>query len=241
MEESSLLRFVSFFALSLLAPLAPGVAEAQSPPKAIIVVDVPQGEPALDANRLRAAVASELDADAVTSDDPRALRASGTLRVSIDRAAHALMIAYQGHTQPIVRKVDLPGSAQATERAAVLLAGNLARDEAGELAAELRKSKATAQATPSASAAREANPEDEKVIRDLDALGVSLAHEIRAGRSRESAAGLLGGLGVGLWGPGSVWLLSELAAGSRSLKDGPCGLWGAGAPSVIGSAFLQRE
>jgi hypothetical protein len=239
-QETPLLRFVGFLALSLLALLAPCIAKAQSAPKTIIVVDLPRGDPALDANRLRAAVASELDADAVASDDPRASRASGTLRVSIDRAAHALVVAYQGRTEPVVRKVDLPRSTQATERAAVVLAGNLARDEAGELASELRKAKTTATATTTAAPASEAAPpEDQKAIHDLNWLGVVLAHETRASRPREVAADLMLGASLGI-SVASGFCTAWAGASSSSWNNyGVWYLFGAATLTTMGSVLVR--
>jgi hypothetical protein len=230
------LRFHWSFVFGLLSLLAPGVARAQSPPKEIIVVDVPQGEPALDANRLRAAVASELDVDAVLPQDPRAARAKGTLRVSVDRAGHALVISYQGHTEPLVRRVDLPSSTQATERTAVLLAGNLARDEAGELATELRKSKTTPQAAPPP--APEAAPvEDQKAIHDLNWLGVVLAHETRASLPREIAADTMLGATLGMVAASSYWTFGG-AANSGWYNAGYWHLYGAGTVLAMSSLLV---
>jgi hypothetical protein len=238
MKESPLLRFHRWFALSLLALLVPDIALAQSSPKEIVVVDLPQGEPALDANRLRAAIASELDAEAVRADDPRASRAGGTLRVSIDRVAHALVVAYQGHTDPVVRKVDLPGTTQATERAAVLLAGNLARDEAGELATELRRSRTTPQAAPRP--APEAAPaEDQKAIHDLNWLGVVLARETRASLPREVTSDLMLGATLGMYVASSFSAGWVGAASSSWNNEGAWYLFGAATLTAMGSALVR--
>ncbi|MGO9834419.1 MAG: hypothetical protein ACLP1X_09405 [Polyangiaceae bacterium] len=130
--------------LALALPLAlaaPARAEAPAIAKTIVVVAVDRGATEVDAAKLRGAIGEELEATAVAPDDARASQAHGTITVSIDRVAHALIVSYGEGGKPITRAIDLPGDTAATARAAVLLAGNLARDEAGELAAALRRAK----------------------------------------------------------------------------------------------------
>jgi hypothetical protein len=145
-------RFFLPFAFAVATMLAPTSARAQKPPApmvaVIVVVDVPSDDGGIDPARLRAAVGAELGAEAVAPTDPRATQASGTVRVSVDRATRTRVVEYRGDAEPITRRVELPEDADATERAAVLLAGNLARDEASELAAALRKPKEAAPTTP---------------------------------------------------------------------------------------------
>ena len=132
---------------------------------------------------------------------------------------------------PIVRRIDRPGDADATLRAAVLLAGNLARDEASELAKMLRKKGPAAEA-PAASAAdpeleSDADfPRDPESERDLERMGRTLAWY--TGHKRElretfawttvgvGAAMLVGGFVVGLtqkWNEGSVWVGAGFGVG----------------------------
>ena len=173
-----------FFRLILAACLSfsfvavPGRASAQSPARPVLVVSVAPGVSELDPASLRAAIGAELGDDAVSPDDPRAVDAVGTLEVSVDRAARALVVAYRGATEPITRTVDLPPERAAAERAAVLLAGNLARDEGDELAASLRKPKEREKEEAAAAA--------EEDQRALDRLGEALAEYDRERRPRET-------------------------------------------------------
>jgi hypothetical protein len=227
------LPFTSSFVLCLSALAAKGPAHAQSQPE-VVVVDVSAGKPWLDENRLRAAVASELEVEAVAPLDPRASRASGILHVSIDRAAHSLIIAYEGHTEPVVRRIDLPDSAAAAERAAVLLAGNLARDEASDLANELRKAKPRPPVTPAPTPPAGA-PEDPRAIHDLNWLGVVLAREDRASRPRAMVADVLLGASLGTLAA-SALVTSVVSASSPSWdKYGTWYLFGASALTAMSS------
>jgi hypothetical protein len=175
-------RFFLSFLLASAATLAPASVLAQKPPTAIVVVDAPPDEGGLDASRLRAEVGAELGAEAVAPTDPRAAQASGTVRVSVDRAAHALVVEYRGQAEPITRRVELPADAEATERAAVLLAGNLARDEASELAAALRKPKETPPV------GTESAVPEEVSRAELARLGAALEVGARSNRTRRTLA-----------------------------------------------------
>jgi hypothetical protein len=234
----AVLRSKSSLALCLLAVAAPHLARAQSPSKEVVVVDVPAGEPWLDANRLRAEVSSELGTETVAPTDPRASRASGTLRVSIDRGAHLLVVAYEAHTEPVVRRIDLPNTTPATERAAVLLAGNLARDEAGELASELRKSKVTPPATSPPPGPEAVAQEDPRAIHDLNWLGVVLARETRASRVRGMVADILLGASLGALAA-STFSTSVVAASSSNWdKAGAWYVLGGSAITAMGSVLV---
>lgn len=129
-----------------------------NPPKRVIVVAVAADAPELDATQVRAAVGRELQCDVAGPDDERAADADGRIDVSVDRSARQLVVSYNGGAEPLVRHVDLPGDREATTRIVALLAGNLGRDEADDLAASLRR-RAPPQAPeppPSASDEREA-------------------------------------------------------------------------------------
>ena len=101
----------------------------------VVVVEIAAEGSEIDGVELRSAIARELGAEAVAPDDPSAAQATGTLRISVDRPSHALVVAYRGSAEPIERRVDLPPDCESIERAAVFLRGNLARDEGDELAA----------------------------------------------------------------------------------------------------------
>lgn len=113
-----------------------GPAAADDEP--VIVVEVTEATPEIDADWLRAAIARELHAATVRPTDPRARSARGTVTVDMDRAGGKLTVTYLARSLPTTRRIALPADGAAARDAAVMLAGNLARDEAGELAAELR-------------------------------------------------------------------------------------------------------
>ena len=128
---------VGLGATCAIAPAAR--AEQPAAARGVVVVDVDPVARGIDAARLRRAIGDELGTDAVAPGDARASAARGTIAVSVDRAAGALVVSYREKAAPIVRRIDLPPDKEATIRAAVMLAGNLARDEASELAEMLRK------------------------------------------------------------------------------------------------------
>jgi hypothetical protein len=183
---------------------------------ALVVVDVAPDEPELDAAALRPAIASELGAEAIAPDDPRAAQASGRLRISIDRSPRALVVTYRGQSEPLQRRIELPPDRPSIERAAVLLAGNLARDEADELAAELRRGKqdapspssnpSSSPSAPSASSApakpdeKLADTEDDEDERDAQRLGAALAYYQQQNAARATTSSILMGLGYGALG-----------------------------------------
>jgi hypothetical protein len=152
-------------ALVGLQTLVATVALAQSAgsPRAVVVVAVAPAASELDGPNLRAAIGAELQADAVREEDARAASARGRFDVSVDRAAGELVVSYVGGAEPLVRRVPLPVDARAEERAVVALAGNLGRDEAGDLAAQIRKSapQAPSPALPAPDAEEAASVRDE--------------------------------------------------------------------------------
>ena len=112
---------------------------ARADDEPIIVVDVTEAASTLDPDKLRFLIAQELHAHAVTSADPRAKSARGTVTVDVDRHTGELSVSYFARATSTTRRVPLSADGASARSAAVMLAGNLARDEAGELAAELRK------------------------------------------------------------------------------------------------------
>jgi hypothetical protein len=133
---SRTLVFLSCLALGL-APFLE--KEARAADDEVVVVHLEESAAAFDAEKLRAALAEELHATVVFPEDPRASGAKGTLTIEAAPAKHAMRITYAARTTPTVRTVVLPEGADAARREAVLVAGNLARDEGAELARELRK------------------------------------------------------------------------------------------------------
>jgi hypothetical protein len=154
-------RFLfALFVLLCFLVSRPGQA---APPRPLVVVAVAPDATELDVPALQAAIGRELDAETVGPDDARAAGARARLDVSIDRTARQLVVSFTGGPEPLTRHVDLPREREAIARAAVLLAGNLARDEAGELTALLRASAAagaTTKAAPAAAAEDGGDPEE---------------------------------------------------------------------------------
>ncbi len=117
--------------LALLALSSP--ARADTPPPVVVVLV--QG-PNLDAAEVREAIGRELDARVadVRSDD-----AIGTLDVRVTDTT--VTVAYRGGGAPLERTIDRPRDRRQDVEVIALLAGNLARDEAAELARRLARPK----------------------------------------------------------------------------------------------------
>jgi hypothetical protein len=114
-------------------------------------VDVDVGSSGLSAEAIRQAIARELGI-AVTSRTTEA-HAAG-MRITIDPARRAV-VAYRGPgaaAQSIERAVELPKRADRATEMLAFLAGNLARDEAGELLDRLRAAPSSSDAAPPSAA-----------------------------------------------------------------------------------------
>jgi hypothetical protein len=177
------------------------VARAQGPERDVVVVDVTAPPTAIDAAKLRAAIGQDLSADVVAPEDARAAGARGTVSVGVDSQAHRLTVAYRARSEAVTREMDLPDDPQTATRAAVVLAGNLARDEAGELAAELRKKRSdAARAAPPPMAPAAAADDREATARDARLLA-TLEYYAGSWKRTRLAAGvtfaILGGIAVG--------------------------------------------
>ena len=197
----------------------PSTARAQ-PNKTVVVVDVAPGEPELDAAAVREAVGVELEDAAVAPDDARASQAVGTVRVAIDRATHELLVSYSGRPAPIARRVALPGDKASTQKAAALLAGNLARNEGEDLAASLRKPKPP---RVMASPEEEANFELEEMGTALLKLELDNHGRDLANRTLVTIGGVAMVAGVALEFSASAWhdvsLAIGLGTGAFNLAD----------------------
>jgi hypothetical protein len=150
----ALLLVVSLVFLPRLAAAQP---DGQPLPARVLVVDV-QGD-ALDAGALRETIAKELKATVVAPDDPRAAKAEGRLTIEAKEIGGPMTVRYQALGAPVARTVMLPMNPKNAQRAAVFMAGNLARDEAGDVLFGM----------PRASAAPEAAPTAEPQAKDDDA------------------------------------------------------------------------
>jgi hypothetical protein len=222
---------------------APWARAEGPPPRPVVVVDVVPDAAELDATRVREAIGAELGADAVSKEDARGSRASGEIRVFIDRAAGQLIVVYRGAAGSIERRIDLGPDRAANQRSAVLLAGNLARDEAGDLVAQLRK-KALAVApaavpTPAPRASVSADGPEENAWED-ERLRLTLLRNSRKDRDRRLAIGWVSlGLGAAAIGGGAFWASQVDANVHPGGVMGPALLIGAGAAaSGVGLMLL---
>jgi hypothetical protein len=190
----------------------PSIARAdEAPARDVLVVEVAPDATELDAQKLRDAIGAELGADAVAPDDARAKAATGAIAVTVDHDARQLVVTYRGGAAPIVRRIDLPSDRAAVEREAVLLAGNLARDEAGDLVTELRKARPAA--PPPAPV--DSSSQDDAETRELDRLGRTLKARAREARGSQLMANALIGGGVISAAAGVT-----LAAATRDFSNG---------------------
>lgn len=128
-----------------------------------------------DANALRAAIASELKATVVTPDDPKATSAGGTLTIEVRGGDKRIAATYRSLGSPVTRTVDLPEDPKRARTVAVLLAGNVAREEADDLLDKLRKPGPTA--TPAGNA-EDAERDVRRLHAVLDDLGEH-RHDLR--------------------------------------------------------------
>jgi hypothetical protein len=205
-----------------------GTARAESAPREVVVVEIDAASSSgIDAAALRAAIGSDLDADAIAPDDARAAQARGTIRVALGGDNRSLVVSYLAKPEAITRTLEVPADPRAAERAAVILAGNLARSEGSQLAADLRAQHASAAAPPPASAQPGADAsgaqrvEAERLQRTLDYLAE------RDKSSRLAVAWTALGLGA-----------AEVGAGVYISTQHPSDGWSWYLPSSIGAALL---
>ncbi len=143
------------FALALSRPARADGADSSVPDR-VLVVEVDESTPAVDPLALRAALRRDLHVEPVPPDDPRAAQARGAVHVAYD--GRTLVVSYRARPEVLTRRVEVPPNAKAVERAAVILAGNLARDEGAELAASLRAQHAPPEESEANAAAPSPSP-----------------------------------------------------------------------------------
>lgn len=167
-------------------PAAPVPATSPSPPATATVYVVEIATDRLDAERLRAAIGRELGVTAVSPDDARASVASARLRVETKPGAKSLTVTFTKAEPPVTRTVDLPDDAQAAERAAVFLVGNVARDEAREVLGGLARGKPASE-SDSRNAAPPVDPDAARAAEDVARLRAFFKlHAAEATRSAKS-------------------------------------------------------
>jgi hypothetical protein len=175
-----------------------------------LTVDVRPAAASLDAEALRRGIAEEL----------RDAHASGTLVVDVE--ANELVVTYG----KLTRRVAMPADPAEARKTAIALAGNLARDEAGELAAALAK-RPTGPAPPRPGAkTRAAEPEP---FPETASLRASLA--VHAARERRFRRGM--GLTLVALGSGSL-TLGAILVGHDDTKVG-------GAYAISGGTLLLLD
>jgi hypothetical protein len=132
-------RFVGVLALVWLF-LSSGSAHAEEAQKGVLVLDVaPEAE--LDPQKLRAEVGTELSMEVVAAEDPNAEHAKGEIDVSVNPETKKLVVVYRKMGEPLRREVVMPLDPARRASTVVVLAGNLARDEAEDVLAEMRKNR----------------------------------------------------------------------------------------------------
>lgn len=193
-----------------------------------------------DANALRTAIAGELKATVVAPDDPRAASAGGTLTIDVRGADKRIAATYRSLGSPVTRTVDLPEDPKRARSVAVLLAGNVAREEADDLLDTLRKSPPPAKP---AAKADEAEQDLRRLHAAVDELG---EHNIDYRKWRAIAsfaqAGITAGLGIYYWADGP----EHTTNAGQILVAGAVGSAGAGAILLFAGPLepyegLQRE
>ncbi len=167
-------------------------------------------------------------------DDPRAGDAEGTLVIRVNRQAHSLTVEYREHADRTSRTIELPDDDLAIERAAVLLAGNLARDEASDLAASLRKTRA-----PARTAATEMDEPDDDERIALTRLGDALEGESARSQPRRTLAEVAFGLGLGAMCASAAMNFYGLSSGSGWAPDAGLVLLQSG-DALFASSILLR-
>ncbi|MCC6215706.1 MAG: hypothetical protein IT376_12650 [Polyangiaceae bacterium] len=119
-------------ALAQAAPGAPRAADAPARRGLFVVVEV--GGSGLDAAAIRAAVARDLGIVLA----PSAASAAGTMKIRLVARRRVAIELTRESGRALARTIELPETPSEAVEAVALLAGNLGRDEAGELLAELR-------------------------------------------------------------------------------------------------------
>lgn len=143
----------------------------------VVVVDV--GGDRLDPDHTRKLVAHELSVDAVAPDDPRAAEATG--RVDVVTKDGKLTVRYRKVDGPIERSIPVASDPARAEIDAAYLAGNLARDEASELA---RPTGDEEPARPAPPVAVVQENEDARDLAQMRAFLTQTADEQKSGRRR---------------------------------------------------------
>lgn len=115
--------------------LVAATATAQVPER--LTLAVAPGTVGVDAERVRAAVASELGTEVALRPAAAGSDAGAALRVTGDGRG-GVVVTFESRGRVVTRTIPLPPSDDAAVEAVALLAGNVVRDEAAEILAALR-------------------------------------------------------------------------------------------------------
>jgi hypothetical protein len=132
-------------------------AQAQTTPapaaaEGALAAEIDVGSSGLDPEEVRAAIARELEVDVRLSNSTT----QSNLWVRLGNGRRATVRFQPAGGRPLERTVELPAEPEPAYETVALLAGNLARDEASELLAQLRRNAAPeAEAAPEGAGAAE--------------------------------------------------------------------------------------
>jgi hypothetical protein len=172
----------------------------------IVVVDV-SGEH-LDPAHTRKLVEHELGVTASAPDDSRVGEATGHIEIASDANGKKLTVKYRKVDEPIERTIDLADDGARAESDAAFLAGNLARDEASELA-------------PRAKPREPLYSEDDRQLGQLHAFLKQTSADEDSARTRNAVVGLTAGAAL-------VGTAATIAFTDRKSAEVRAGAHGAG-------------
>jgi hypothetical protein len=122
-------RRIPFVALALVASSLAVSARAADAATSIVVVDVKPAASRLDPDKLRALIASYLQAEVVAPDNPHAAAATGVATVDVDPSTHALVVTFAARAAPQTRTIAEPASDEEALNATATAIGKLATDQ----------------------------------------------------------------------------------------------------------------
>lgn len=157
-----------FSGSALAQPAAPALSprpvQAPTESAAPLVVDVAQNVGIVDPAALRIAIARELGRPTVAPDAPEASSAHERLTIALDSERRIVMIYRDGQGREVLRRVAMPRNPAAVLAMITLLAGNLARNEAADLARAIAPAQRASTQPPTP---REPQPERRVVVEPI--------------------------------------------------------------------------
>jgi hypothetical protein len=174
-------------------------ASAEEAGPRVLVVSVDPGSTGLDPEAVRKAIAGELRVDVV---DAPVANAAGTMSVKV-AGTTGLTMTFESTDGwiDVTRQVELPSDPREQIETIALLAGNLARNEAGELLAGLKPKEKPPQARPRPASKRTLPPNQ---VARADVLPPPKPPERDPCALGREAGGSLRPVGLSLWHPIAV-------------------------------------